>query len=120
MLTIVAGLLLRLAPLGLPFVITKWGGTLLWAAMVYLLIAMLIPHSRTVTVAALAAAVATLVELLRLYHAPWLDSFRLTLAGTLLLGRVFQYWHFVAYSVTILCVAGLDRALIRVRAEQRS
>jgi hypothetical protein len=37
--TIVAGLVLRLAPLGLPFAVTKWGGSVLWAAMVYWLAA---------------------------------------------------------------------------------
>jgi hypothetical protein len=30
-------------------------------------------------------------------HAPWLDAFRLTMAGALLLGRIFSLWDMLAY-----------------------
>jgi Protein of unknown function (DUF2809) len=59
------------------------------------------------------------VELFRLVHAPWLDSFRLTLSGALLLGRIFSPWYLLAYGVGIALGAVLDkivRARIRIEA----
>ena len=111
--TMLAGLVLRLAPLGLPYAITKWGGSGLWAAMVYWLAAMLLPFRRVLTVAAVAGALAGLVELTRLYHAPGLDAFRRTLAGVLLLGSVFSYWHLVVYWAAIALAAIVDWRLLR-------
>ncbi|MBN9459498.1 MAG: DUF2809 domain-containing protein [Bosea sp.] len=107
---IASGLLLRRygSGLGLPFVVVKYGGSLLWGMMVYLLLAAFAPR-RTVTQILMAAAlVAVSVELSRLYHTPWLDGFRLTTAGALLLGRVFSLWNLVAYGLGILLGAWAD------------
>lgn len=111
--TMLVGLVLRLAPLGLPYWLTKWGGSVLWAAMVYWLLAMLMPDSRVWAPASLAAGIAMAVEMLRLYHSPGLDAFRLTLAGILLLGRVFSVWHILAYSAAIAAAARVDWALFK-------
>jgi hypothetical protein len=58
----------------------------------------------------IAFVVAVLVELTRLVHSPWLDDFRLTLAGALLLGRIFSLWNIVAYAVGIVLGAAIDGA----------
>jgi hypothetical protein len=52
-------------------------------------------------VALISAVIAACVELFRLVHAPWLDEFRLTLVGALLLGRIFSPWDILAYGVGI-------------------
>ncbi len=106
---VMAGLLLRLMPVGLPYPVVKWGGSVLWAAMVYLLVAAVWPDWQVLTTASVAGAIAGVVELSRLYHAAWLDAFRISLAGMLLLGRVFDGWHFLAYWGTIALVAAADR-----------
>jgi hypothetical protein len=54
-------------------------------------------------------SIAVCVELFRLAHAPWLDAFRLTTAGALLLGRVFSPWNMLAYGVGIILAMLLDR-----------
>lgn len=113
--TMLAGLILRLIPLGLPYPLVKWGGSVLWAAMVYWLLAALLPYARVTTVILTAGVVAGLVESVRLYHSPGLDAFRLTLAGVLLLGRVFSKWHLVAYWAAIAVVSLLDWILVRRR-----
>jgi hypothetical protein len=110
---VVLGLVLRLVPLGLPFFLVKYGGSVLWAVMVYLLLAVFLPDRKPLFIAGVAAVFATLVELLRLYHSPGLDAFRLTLAGALLLGRIFSLWHIVAYLTAISCAAAMDRGIIR-------
>jgi Protein of unknown function (DUF2809) len=98
--------------LGLPAFVVKYGGSLLWAAMVFFLVAMAASHRSRLSAALIAASIAVGVELFRLVHAPWLDAFRLTLAGALLLGRIFSPWNMLAYGVGIVLAMGLDRFAI--------
>jgi hypothetical protein len=42
----------------------------------------------------------------------WLDAFRLTLPGGLLLGRIFSAWNMLAYGVGIIFAVGLDRMTV--------
>jgi hypothetical protein len=114
--TIALGLVVRFAPLGLPFVVVKYGGSALWALMIYWIASMLRPSLHSLKVALLAGVVATIVELVKLYHAPNLDAFRLTLPGTLLLGRVFSGWDIFAYWLAILAGVFLDLRIRRFAA----
>lgn len=98
--------------LGLSFLVVKYGGSILWGAMVYLLAGALWGAGRMSRVAMVAVVIAALVELSRLYHTPGLDAFRQTLAGRLLLGRVFSCWNILAYTLGI-AAAGLGEALFR-------
>jgi hypothetical protein len=95
--------------LGLPAFFVKYGGSVLWGAMVFFLVAMAAPSQSQQRIALISAAIAVGVELFRLVHAPWLDAFRLTTAGALLLGRVFSLWDMLAYGVGIVLGMGLDR-----------
>jgi len=98
--------------LGLPGSIVKYGGSMLWATMVFLAVAIAGPRWPRWNIALLSAVIAVSVELFRLVHAPWLDAFRLTLAGALLLGRIFSPWDLLAYGAGILLAALLDRAAV--------
>jgi len=112
-LAILLGLGLRLLPVGLPYPLVRWGGSVLWAVMVYLLFAAFLPGRSAWTVFGIAGVAATLMELLRLYHSTGLDAFRLTLADALLLGRVFTPLHFVCYWGGVGIAALVDWWLIR-------
>jgi Protein of unknown function (DUF2809) len=98
----------------LPFFIVKYGGSLFWGSMVYFLLACIAgsfrPRIRPARIATAALAVAVCVELFRLYHTPWLDAFRLTTAGALLLGRVFSLWNILAYAIGIAAACVFDPA----------
>ncbi|MDN4988118.1 DUF2809 domain-containing protein [Bradyrhizobium arachidis] len=96
-------------PLGLPAFAVKYGGSLLWATMVFLLVGALLPRLTRGQLVAIAMAIAVVVEFSRLVHTPWLDAFRLTTAGALLLGRIFSLWNVVAYAVGIAFGAWIDR-----------
>jgi Protein of unknown function (DUF2809) len=111
---IVAGLALRGFGfgLGVPAFLVKYGGSLLWAAMVYFLVAMVASRLQPPRIALMTAAIAVGVELFRLVHTPWLDAFRLTIAGALLLGRIFSPWNLLAYGVGIVLAMGLDRLIV--------
>jgi hypothetical protein len=60
------------------------------------------------------AVIALSVEFSRLYHSPWLDEFRTTLAGAILLGRVFSPWNMVAYAIGALAIGTFDARWTRV------
>lgn len=115
---IVCGLSLRWYgfPLGLPAFIVKYGGSLLWATMVFLLVGVLLPRLTGSGLAAIAAAIAIAVEFSRLVHTPWLDTSRLSTAGALLLGRIFSLWNLVAYAIGILFGIFIDRLVAKRRA----
>ena len=111
--TVMGGLAVRFAPLGLPSVLVKYGGSSLWALMVYWLVSTLLPSWRLPAVAVLTGVLATLVELVKLYHSPGLDAFRLTLPGVLLLGRFFSVWDIAVYWIAIVFGSLVDRAIRR-------
>jgi hypothetical protein len=50
-------------------------------------------------------------------HTPWLDAFRLTTSGALLLGRIFSLWNLVAYAIGIAFGVWIDRFAERRRAD---
>jgi Protein of unknown function (DUF2809) len=108
--------------LGLPASLVKYGGSVLWAAMVYFLVATLRPCLSRPQLALIAMAIAVGVELIRLVHTPWLDAFRLTLAGALLLGRIFSTWNLVAYAagIAVGVVVDLKVGVIASEAKQSS
>lgn len=100
-------------PLGLPAFGVKYGGSLLWATMVFLLVGVLLPRLSRAQIAAIAVVIAVAVEFTRLVHTPWLDAFRLTTAGALLLGRIFSLWNLVAYLIGIVAGIWLDSRVAR-------
>ncbi|WHA42299.1 DUF2809 domain-containing protein [Agrobacterium larrymoorei] len=117
MLVIAAGLTLRRYgyALGLSFAVVKYGGSVLWGSMVYLLVATAFPSATRHRLAiGIACGIAIAVEFVRLIHFPALDAFRATSFGTLLLGRVFSLWNIACYLGGIGMVV-----LIRRRFEKR-
>jgi len=114
--TVVAGMTVRFVPLGLPACIVKYGGSMLWALMIYWVATAVLGARPIIAVALLSGVVCTGVEFLKLYHAPTLDVFRLTVPGMLLLGRFFSAWDIVAYWVAIAFGAFAD---IGIRPAER-
>ena len=113
--TIAGGLLIRFGPLGLPRFVVKYGGSFLWSLVIYWVVSALLSRCRVLSVALLAGALTTSIEILKLYRSPWLDSFRLTVPGILLLGRFFSLWDILAYWFAMAIGAGLDRCFWRPR-----
>lgn len=115
LLVISAGLLLRRFgyDLGLSFFVVKYGGSVLWGAMVFLALATLTGSVNIGRLAFAAFLIALIVEFSRLYHTPELDAFRLTTAGKLLLGRVFSLWNIAAYAFGIGTAAFVEAWVLK-------
>ena len=106
---------MRMAPVGLPQPVTKYGGSALWALTIYWLITTLLSTMRIPFSAVVAGAIAMAVEFFKLYRSPGVDAFRATLAGTLLLGRYFSVRDIVAYWIAIGIGAWIDWRMRRGR-----
>jgi len=117
--TLLAGLGMRFGSLGLPGFAVKYGGSTMWALMIYWVVALVLRGSGPGGVMVLAGMVATAVEFLKLYRTPSLDAFRGTLPGILLLGKYFSVWDIVAYWVAIGVGAVVDHLLLRRRIHMR-
>jgi hypothetical protein len=110
------GLASRAFPL-FPAALGKYPGDALWALMVFLGAAFVVPRASTLTLATFALCVSYLVEILQLYHAPWLDSIRGTTLGHLVLGSGFSWLDLVAYAIGVACGALVDLLIARRRAD---
>jgi hypothetical protein len=111
--TVAVGLAVRFVPLGLPQGVVKYGGSTMWALMIYWIVSTLLARGRLPVVALIAGAIATAVEFFKLYRSPCMDAFRLTLPGILVLGRYFSVWDIVAYWVAIAIGARVDAGIRR-------
>jgi hypothetical protein len=111
LLVIVCGLALRKfgLGLGLPSPLVKYGGSMLWGTMVFFLVGIAAPGKSRWIIGLISILIAVGVELFRLVHTNWLDEFRMTIAGALLLGRVFSPWNMLAYGFGIVLGMLLDR-----------
>jgi hypothetical protein len=76
-------------------------GDVLWAALVYLLMAFIWRRQTSNLIAMVALAVSVAVECSQLCHASWLDAIRRTTFGGLALGWGFAWGDLVAYAVGI-------------------
>jgi hypothetical protein len=118
LLTIAAGLLWRRTDLGLSSFLTKYGGSVLWGGMVFLVLGALFPSAERKRVASAAAAVSAAVEFSQLLHIGWLDAFRRTTFGQLLLGRIFTWSDIAAYWIGIILTLAVAMLVARQRAER--
>ena len=112
--TIAAGLTIRFAHLGLPRSVVKYGGSMLWAVMIYWLVSTILASRRMALAAIVSALIAAAVEFFKLYHTPWFDNFRHTLPGIVLLGSIFSFRDIAAYWIAIVLATGLDSSLRRM------
>ncbi|GAN60548.1 hypothetical protein ACI01nite_24200 [Acetobacter cibinongensis] len=106
---ILAGVILRKIPLGLPFFVTKWGGSALWGGMIWCCVAFCIPAKPRWFIAVTACLCAALTEGLKLLHTPALDHVRMTALGGFLLGHHFAWANIGVYTAAILvfsCLLG--------------
>lgn len=97
----IAGLVSRTYRGELPLFLAEYAGDTLWALMLFLLVSIWLAGRSIPVRGAIALALAFMVEISQLYHAPWIDSIRQTALGGLVLGFGFLWTDLVCYSVGI-------------------
>lgn len=111
--TLALGVAVRFGAVGLPWPVRKYGGSVLWAMLIYWLVSTLLRRFSPWLAGCFAEAFAVAVEFFKLVHTPAVERFRGTLAGVLILGRQFSYADIAAYTLAIACAVLLDIALRR-------
>ena len=99
---VIAGLASRRYRGQLPAFVAEYAGDTLWALMLFLLISTLLAGRPVLARATISLALAFLVEISQLYHAPWIDSIRQITLGGLVLGFEFLWTDLVCYSAGIV------------------
>ena len=99
---VIAGLASRRYRGQLPAFLAEYAGDTLWALMVFLLVSTLLAGRPVLARAAISIALAVLVEISQLYHAPWIDAIRQTTLGGLVLGFGFLWTDLVCYSIGVM------------------
>lgn len=82
-----------------PAFVRAHAGDTLWALMIFLGLGCLFPAAGTATIVSVALLVAFGIEFSQFYHAPWIDSFRDTVVGTLTIGSHFSWAACACYAV---------------------
>ncbi len=115
--TMAAGLATRRFPDALPDTVADYGGDMLWATLVYWLMAWLRPTAPSMALAAAAALFSLLVEFSQLLSPPWLVAARATRMGALVLGQGFLTSDLVCYAAGVGLAWWVDaRGITRRRA----
>lgn len=112
--TLALGLGVHFSGPGLPAALKDITGDALWAAMILFWIGLLSPHLTPAWRAFTAYGVCVAVEVSQLFHTPWLDAFRATTPGHLLLGSGFDGRDLWAYLAGVI-VSAIIEQFIRVR-----
>jgi hypothetical protein len=95
--------------------LAEYAGDTLWALMLFLLVCTLLAGRPVLVRAAISLALAFLVEISQLYHAPWIDAIRQTTLGGLVLGFGFLWTGLVCYSVGIALGVVTESVIGRVK-----
>lgn len=99
----------------LPHFVAEYVGDTLWALMLFLVVSSLLASRSIAVRAAIALALAFLVEIGQLYHAPWIESIRQTTLGGLVPGFAFLWTDLVCCAVGIALGAIVEWGGDRVR-----
>jgi hypothetical protein len=110
-LVILVGLASRRFPALFPAVLGKYPGDALWAVMVFMGWGLVFPQRSTLQIFVLTLVTSYGVELSKLYRAPWLDDFRVSTIGHLILGSSFSWQNLFAYTIGAVMGAVAEWAL---------
>ena len=114
--TIAAGLASRRYSGLFPDLIARYAGDVLWATMMFWLLAFLWPRVTSLRLAVAALVISYAVELSQLYRAPWIDAIRATRGGALVLGQGFLWSDLVCYTIGVALAMAFDARLARHQA----
>lgn len=105
---VLLGLASRRYPGALPSAFGKYPGDVLWAVMAFVIWSGIRARASSTSVAATALATCVVIELLKLYQAPWIVQLRHTTIGHLVFGHVFSFENLLAYALGVAMAWAVD------------
>jgi Protein of unknown function (DUF2809) len=117
-LVVAAGLGSRAFGRHLPAFLAAYAGDTLYATMVFVGLGILAPRASTARLAGAVLAICCAIEVSQLYHAPWIDAVRNTLAGGLVLGFGFLWSDLACYLAGVALGAAVEIGLTRWRGRR--
>ena len=99
----------------LPEIISSYSGDILWALMVFLIIAFIFNKKSTIFTISWEIIFSYSIEISQLYHAPWIDAIRNTTLGGLILGFGFLWSDLVCYTIGIIIGIIIEKLLNKKR-----
>ncbi|MCT4688481.1 ribosomal maturation YjgA family protein [Vallitalea sp.] len=77
-------------------------GDVFWAMMVFFILAFIFFNKNSSFIFILSIIITYIIEITQLYHRPWIDNFRKTSIGHILLGQGFLWSDLIAYLAGII------------------
>jgi hypothetical protein len=114
LLLIPLGFVSRFVPIGLPYLIVKYGGSFLWASTVYWFIGYFFARQKPIMLALISLVITAGIEFLKRVQSSTLENIRNTFFGIIILGRRFSYTDIAVYWIAILCMLWIDHTAIYV------
>ncbi len=99
--TIPIGLATRKRPLFFHSFIAEYGGDTLWALLFFLTVRITWINKPLWVIAIITYAFCVLIEISQLYEAAWIQKWRETFLGQMILGRGFLWSDLICYAVGI-------------------
>ena len=104
----------------LPKIIELYSGDILWALMVFLIIAFIFNKKPTIFTISWAIIFSYSIEISQLYHAPWIDAIRNTVLGGLILGFGFLWSDLVCYTIGVIIGIIIDIMINKINIKVMS
>lgn len=111
--TILLGLATRAMPMAFPELIARYGGDVLWAAMVVWMLALVRTAAAPRSLGLVALTIAMIIEVSQLYQAPWINAVRATPFGALALGQGFLWSDILCYVLGVTVAVAVDASIVR-------
>ena len=105
---IVFGLAIRAHPKLFPPLFVLYAPDILWAALVFAIVGVLLPRAPTAKIALIALGFCFFMECSQLYQAPWINALRADKIGGLLLGFGFLWSDLICYFLGVALGAAFD------------
>jgi hypothetical protein len=110
--TIIFALFIRNSWSRLPYVINFWIGDFLWAMMLFWACRFVFLNFNRLQMTVLLIVFCWCIEVSQKFHIDWLDAFRNTTFGGLLLGHGFLWSDIIAYTAGVIAGYWVDEYLI--------
>ncbi|HEX4262706.1 MAG TPA: DUF2809 domain-containing protein [Verrucomicrobiae bacterium] len=114
---ILLGLASRRYPIFFPSALGKYPGDALWALMVFIVWGIVFPRKPVLQILVFTLATSYCVEVCKLYRTEWLNDFRNSTMGHLLLGSTFSWQNLITYTIGAVIGALAERVLLSFQAK---